>query len=188
MSKPIHLAIFASGSGTNAENLARYFQKHEAIQVTKILSNKEDAFVHQRAKNVGVPSSSFSRADFKDLAFLEKLEGIDCIVLAGFLWLIPTYLIEAFPEKIINIHPSLLPKFGGKGMYGSRVHEAVIESNEKESGITIHLVNEEYDKGRVLFQAKCSVEEDDTPDALAKKIHQLEYEHFPKVIEEYVLS
>ena len=187
MSK-IQLAIFASVSGTNAENIARYFEKHGTIQVKEILSNKEGAFVHQRAKKLGIPSRTFARTDFKDASFSKTLEGVDYIVLAGFLWLIPAYLIQAFPEKIINIHPSLLPKYGGKGMYGARVHEAVVEAGEQESGITIHLVNEEYDKGKVLFQAKCSLETGETPDSLAEKIHALEYEHFPRVIEEYIKS
>ena len=186
--KKTNLAIFASGSGTNAENIGKYFSSHSEIAVEAILSNKSDAGVHHRAEKLGIASSTFSRETFKQDSFLEKLEGIDYIILAGFLWLIPAYLIEAFPNKIINIHPSLLPKFGGKGMYGSRVHEAVIETGEKESGITIHLVNEHYDEGKVLFQAKCEIEAGETPDSLAQKIHVLEYEHFPKVIENYVLE
>ncbi|MEM7298763.1 MAG: formyltransferase family protein, partial [Bacteroidota bacterium] len=140
------------------------------------------------AKNLGIPSSTFSREEFKDTSFLAHLEGADYIILAGFLWLIPDYLVKAFPNKIINIHPALLPKFGGKGMYGQHVHEAVIAAGEQESGITIHLVNEDYDKGKILFQARCDVVPDDTPDTLAKKIHALEYEHFPKVIENYILG
>ena len=184
--KKINLAIFASGSGSNAENIVKYFEDHPSIGVKEILSNKADALVHERAKNLGIPSRSFTKEEFKTETFLAGLEEVDFIVLAGFLWLIPHYLIEAFPNKIINIHPSLLPKYGGKGMYGGHVHRAVIEAQEKESGITIHLVNEEYDKGEVLFQAKCQVEAGDTAEMLAEKIHQLEYEHFPKVIEEYV--
>lgn len=188
MSKRINLAIFASGSGTNAENIAKYFEGHEIIQVKEIFSNKKDAGVFARAEKLGIPSSTFSKEQFQDSSFIKQLEDIDYIILAGFLWLVPAYLIKAFPNKIINIHPALLPKFGGKGMYGDRVHAAVIEEREKESGITIHLVNEEYDKGETLFHAKCNVSESDTPDSLAQKIHALEYEHFPKVIEDFILN
>ncbi len=184
----INLAIFASGSGTNAENIANYFGNRHQVKISKILTNRPDAFVLERAKKLEITSEVFSKEEFRDPSFLSKLDGIDYVILAGFLWLIPDYLIEAFPEKIINIHPALLPKFGGKGMYGYHVHEAVIEASEKESGITIHLVNEEYDKGEILFQAKCPVEENDTADSLATRIHELEYEHFPRVIEKYILS
>ena len=184
----INLAIFASGSGTNAENIANYFEPHETIQVKEILSNKKEAFVHQRAKKLGIPSRAFTKQEFQDPFFLKTLTDIDYIILAGFLWLIPKYLIKAFPNKIINIHPALLPKFGGKGMYGDRVHASVIDSQEKQSGITIHLVNEEYDKGKVLFQAKCEIEPTDSPESLAKKIHELEYEHFPKIIEKLLID
>lgn len=187
MKKDINLAIFASGSGTNAENIINYFDGHEQIHVKQVLSNKKEALVHERAQKLSVPSVSFSRTEFQDPSFLDKLEGIDYIILAGFLWLIPEYLVNAFPERMINIHPALLPKFGGKGMYGSHVHEAVIESGEIASGITIHLVNEKYDEGEHLFQAKCEVSNQDDSDTLAKKIHALEYEHFPNVIEEYIL-
>jgi phosphoribosylglycinamide formyltransferase-1 len=183
-----NLAIFASGSGTNAENIAKYFFGHQTISVAKILSNNSEAFVLERAINLGINASTFNKDEFKSVAFLERLENIDYIILAGFLWLIPAYLIESFPNRIINIHPALLPKYGGKGMYGSKVHESVVAANEKESGITIHLVNEEYDKGRILFQAKCSLEDRETPDSLATKIHSLEYEHFPKEIEKFILS
>lgn len=183
----MNLAILASGSGTNAENIIKYFSKHSAIQVKEVLSNKKEAYVHNRAKNLGIPSSAFSKSDFRDSSFLERLANVDYIILAGFLWLIPEYLINAFPNRIINIHPALLPKFGGKGMYGHHVHTAVIEAGERESGITIHLVNEEYDRGEVLFQAKCEIENGETAESLAKKIHQLEYDHFPKVIMNYIL-
>lgn len=188
MSQNINLAIFASGSGTNAENIIKYFENHERIQVKEILSNKKDAFVHQRAKNLNIPSSTFNKEQFNDSSFIKRLEDIDYIILAGFLWLIPKFLIKAYPYKIINIHPALLPKFGGKGMYGDRVHNAVIEAGEKESGITIHLVNEEYDKGEILFQTKCALTKTETANSLAQKIHALEYEHFPRVIEEYIMS
>lgn len=184
----IKLSILASGSGTNAENIARYFKNHEEIEVAKILTNKRDAYVLERARKLGIPSAVFSRAEFKEGSFLQQMEASDYLILAGFLWLIPDSLIVSFQDRIINIHPALLPKFGGKGMYGSRVHQSVIESGESQSGITIHLVNEEYDKGRHLFQAKCDVLEKDTAESLAKKIHELEYAHFPRVIEEYILS
>lgn len=188
MSQNINLAIFASGSGTNAENIIKYFENHERIQVKEILSNKKDAFVHHRADNLNIPSSTFNKEQFQDASFIKRLEDIDYIILAGFLWLIPKFLIKAYQNKIINIHPALLPKFGGKGMYGDRVHNAVIEAGEKESGITIHLVNEEYDKGEILFQTKCALTKTEAADSLAQKIHELEYEHFPRVIEEYVMS
>lgn len=184
----INIAILASGSGTNAENIGNYFSKHDRIQVSHILSNKKDAYVHERAKKLRIPSSTFSKQEFKNDAFLDQLQSIDYVILAGFLWLIPAYLIKAFPNKIINIHPALLPKYGGKGMYGHHVHKAIIDAKEIESGITIHLVNEEYDKGKILFQAKCKVTEDDSPDSLAQKIHALEHKYFPKIIEEYILQ
>ncbi|MEP1034036.1 phosphoribosylglycinamide formyltransferase [Ekhidna sp.] len=188
MNKNINLAILASGSGSNAENIAKYFETHPHIQVKEILSNKANAFVHERAKQLDIPSFTFSKNEFQDTSFIKRLEDIDYIILAGFLWLIPKYLVKAFPNRIINIHPALLPNFGGKGMYGENVHKAVIESGIKESGITIHLVNEEYDKGEVLHQAKCEIIGDDTAESLVKKIHVLEFEHFPRVIEEYIQS
>jgi len=181
-----NLVIFASGSGSNAENLINYFQGHLHIQVTEVLSNNPKAYVHQRADNLGIPSRTFTKSEFTDTAFLKILGNADYIILAGFLWLIPNYLVQAFPNKIINIHPALLPKYGGKGMYGEYVHKAVIKAKEKESGITIHLVNEAYDEGEHLFQAKCPVEETDTPASLAQKIHQLEYAHFPQAVEHYI--
>lgn len=186
--KEINLAILASGSGTNAENIINYFSEHPRIQVKEVLSNKVDAYVHERAKKQGVPSHTFSKAEFNDTSFIKRLVDIDYIILAGFLWLIPEYLIKAFPNRIINIHPALLPKYGGKGMYGSKVHETIVGNHEKESGITIHLVNKEYDKGQILFQAKCEVTDADTAESLAEKIHKLEYEHFPSVIENYIQS
>ncbi|MCL2649602.1 MAG: phosphoribosylglycinamide formyltransferase [Candidatus Azobacteroides sp.] len=183
-----NVAILASGSGSNAENIIRYFRDIKGIKdicFPVIISNKEEAYVHERAKKLGVSSYTFSRADFENgkvLEFLKKCQ-VDFLILAGFLLKIPDNLLLAFPDKIVNIHPALLPKFGGKGMYGSRVHEAVIASKEKESGITIHYVNENYDEGQIIFQAKCEILPTDTPDDLAKKVHALEYEFFPKVIE-----
>ncbi|MBV6646960.1 MAG: phosphoribosylglycinamide formyltransferase [Cyclobacteriaceae bacterium] len=185
---PIKIAIFASGSGSNAENLANHFRGHHEIQVSKILTNNPKAFVLNRAQQLNIPSQVFAKEEFRSNAFSQGLyeEGVDFIVLAGFLWLVPPHLIATYPNRIINIHPALLPKYGGKGMYGQHVHEAVISQGEHESGITIHLVNEKFDDGRVLFQAKCTVETRDTVASLAKKIHQLEYEHFPQVVENYI--
>jgi phosphoribosylglycinamide formyltransferase-1 len=183
------IAIFASGSGSNAENIGRYFRNHPKITVSLILSNKEDAPVHKRAAELGIPSISFNREEFynsnKIIEILQE-HKIDFIVLAGFLWLIPQNLIRAFPGKIINIHPALLPSYGGKGMYGMKVHSSVIENGETESGITIHYVNEDYDEGNIIFQARCPVSANDTPELLAEKIHKLEYKHFPEVIKELV--
>jgi phosphoribosylglycinamide formyltransferase-1 len=183
------IAIFASGSGTNAQRIIEYFSGNPQITVSLVLSNKPDAYVLERAKKLKVPYVVFDKHIFNEtdeIPNLLKKEGIDFIVLAGFLWLVPLNLIRAYPGKIINIHPALLPKYGGKGMYGERVHEAVIQSGDKESGISIHYVNEKYDEGSIIFQAKCEVQPDDTPDSLAQRIHQLEYKHYPEVIEKLV--
>lgn len=183
------IAIFASGSGSNAENIAQYFENNEHLNIECIYSNRSDAFVLERAKKFNIPTVVFSRDSFyRTDEVLESLRlyGVDVVVLAGFLWLIPTNLIEHF--TIINIHPALLPKYGGKGMYGSRVHEAVVANNEIESGITIHYVNEKYDEGQTIFQAKCEVNSTDTPDDVAHKVHNLEYEYFPKVIEKLLIG
>jgi phosphoribosylglycinamide formyltransferase 1 len=180
------LAIFASGSGTNAQAIVDYFKNKEKYVVKLILSNKSDAYVLERAKSLNIPSLVFDKDTFynshKILHLLEK-EQIDLVILAGFLWLIPDYLITNFPNKIINIHPALLPNYGGKGMYGLRVHEAVIKNHDAETGITIHFVNNEYDRGKIIFQAKCKVESNDTAETIANKVHKLEYEFYPKVIE-----
>ncbi|MFW5644472.1 MAG: phosphoribosylglycinamide formyltransferase [Bacteroidota bacterium] len=180
------IIIFASGSGTNAENIIRFFEKREDVEIPLILSNRKDAFVHTRARKMGVKSESFTKEEFKSPEFTERIKktGADLIVLAGFLWLIPPKIIDKFPNRIINLHPALLPKYGGKGMYGMNVHKAVIENGEKESGISIHYVNEKYDEGNIIFQARCPVEPDETPESLAAKIHKLEYKYFPKVIDE----
>ncbi len=182
------LAIFASGSGTNAEEIFKHFQSHPGIEVVLLLSNKPDAYALERAKKFNVPARVFNKAQFQDETVLGWLNefGVTHIVLAGFLWLIPKYLVQHYPDRIVNIHPALLPKYGGKGMYGSKVHEAVKASGDTKTGITIHLVNEEYDEGKVLFQDTCEVLEGDSPDDIAKKIHQLEYKHFPRVIEAWV--
>lgn len=183
------LAIFASGSGSNAEQITKYFQDNPEVSIELILTNKPKAFVLERAKQLGVESVVFDRKQFyysSEIVDLLKLRKIDLVVLAGFLWLVPENLIAAYPDRIVNIHPALLPKYGGKGMYGSHVHEAVVANKEKETGITIHLVDEIYDNGAILRQEKCEVESSDTADQVAAKIHELEYKYFPKAIEEYL--
>ncbi len=183
------IAIFASGSGSNAENIANYFRGSDQVSISAVLTNKPDAYVLERAKKLGVPSLVFNRKDFvyssTVIDFLKSL-NVDAIILAGFLWKVPIELINAFPDKILNIHPALLPSYGGKGMYGMNVHNAVIENKEKESGITIHLVNEEYDKGAILLQARTAITESDSSEDLAKKIHALEYAYFPVAIEAWL--
>jgi phosphoribosylglycinamide formyltransferase 1 len=183
------LAIFASGTGTNAENLIRTFKESKKIEIVSIFSNNKNAFVIQRAINHNIKYHIFSRPDFyeseKVLEILKK-EEINYIVLAGFLWLIPEYLINAYPNKIINIHPALLPNYGGKGMYGMNVHETVVKNKDTETGITIHYVNKEYDKGSIIFQSRCQVSDTDTPEDVAKKVHELEYMHFPRIIEQII--
>jgi phosphoribosylglycinamide formyltransferase 1 len=184
-----HIAILASGNGSNAEEIIKYFRQHPSIDVALILSNNPKAHVLNRAANHGIDARVFSREEFADKSRIVQWlseKNVTHIVLAGFLWLIPDYLIQAYPNRIINIHPALLPKFGGKGMYGIKVHEAVKAAGEKESGITIHLVNEHYDDGEILFQGKCSVEENFTAEQIAKCVHKLEYEHYPRVIEEWI--
>jgi phosphoribosylglycinamide formyltransferase-1 len=185
----VKIAIFASGSGSNAENLIRYFEQSKHVDIVLILSNKLDAFVHERAKKLHIPSLSFTKNQFSESDFILNLlqeKKINLIILAGFLLKVPANLIHAYPNKIINIHPALLPKYGGKGMYGQHVHEAVVAHNEKETGITIHYVNEHYDEGTIIFQAKCAVLPTDTADDVAQRVHQLEYEHFPKVVEKFI--
>lgn len=187
----LNIAIFASGSGSNAENIISYFKDKNICRIGIIISNKSDAYVHERAKRLGVRSVAFSKSEFdfsdKVLDFL-KSEHIDFIVLAGFLLKVPNNIIEAFPDKIVNIHPALLPKFGGKGMYGDNVHKAVVQAGEPESGITIHYINENYDEGNIIFQAKCRVEKNDTYEDVAHKVHELEYKYFPEVIESVLRS
>ena len=186
MNKPINLAILGSGNGTNAQQISEYFADRDDVKVVCIIYNKKDAYIAQRAKNLGIESHYFGRNDFyvsnAVLDYLHEKQA-DWIILAGFLWLIPESMLQAFPNRIINIHPALLPLYGGKGMYGHHVHEAVVANHEKESGITIHIVDNNYDCGTTLFQARCTVTPDDTPDTLAEKIHLLEKEHFPRVID-----
>ena len=162
----------------------------DSISVDLILSNKQDAFVLERAKKLGIQCVIFSRKEFYESSYildLLKEHETEYIILAGFLWLVPDPILKAYPSRILNIHPALLPKYGGKGMFGMKVHEAVISGHDKESGITIHLVNERYDEGQILFQAKCTVDDSDIAESLAGKIHALEYNYFPKVIEDYIL-
>ncbi len=181
------IVIFASGSGTNAENLIKYFQNSDSASVIQVLTNNPHAKVLDRAKNLKVSALSFNRIAFSksdDVLNILKASQPDLIVLAGFLWKIPEGLLKAFPNKIINIHPALLPKYGGKGMYGMNVHNAVVSNQETETGITIHYVNENYDEGAIIFQAACKVESTDSAEDVAAKIHQLEMEHFPKVVQQ----
>lgn len=185
------IAIFASGSGTNAEEIFKHFKHHSTIEVALLLSNNPQAYALQRALKYNVPTLNFSRQEFYNTqSVLDQLRHyhITHIVLAGFMWLIPDYLIKAFSGRIINIHPALLPKFGGKGMYGMKVHESVKASGETETGITIHEVNDRYDDGKILFQCACSVDRDDTAEQIANKVHELEYKHFSDVIENWVTS
>jgi phosphoribosylglycinamide formyltransferase-1 len=184
-----NIAIFASGSGSNAENIIRYFQNHPTIRIDSVWSNRRNAFALERARNLEVEAHYFTREEFVNADKLSadlEARGIELIVLAGFLWLVPPHFTEKF--KIINIHPALLPLYGGKGMYGSFVHQAVIDNHEKESGITIHLVNEIYDSGETILQKKCPVYPDDTPETLAARVHELEYQYFPQAIEDFLLN
>jgi formyltetrahydrofolate-dependent phosphoribosylglycinamide formyltransferase len=185
--KLVNIAIFASGAGSNAANIIRYFKNRTDIKISLIVCNKPEAGVLDIAQKNGVATLLIEKDRFaKGDAYLPELQkaGIDFVVLAGFLWKVPAALIAGYPNKIINIHPALLPKYGGKGMYGSKVHEAIIAAGEKESGITIHFVNEHYDEGATIFQATCAIDSTDTAETLATKIHDLEYAHFPKQIDE----
>lgn len=189
MNTPVRLAILGSGNGTNAQQISEYFAGRTDVEVACIIYNKKDAYIAQRAKNLGIESHYFGRTDFFQngnvLKYLAE-KKVDWVILAGFLWLVPEDMLAAYPNRIINIHPALLPKYGGKGMYGHHVHEAVVAAGEHESGITIHIVDQHYDHGTTLFQARCTVTPDDTPDTLAAKIHLLEKEHFPRVIDETI--
>ena len=185
----INIAIFASGNGSNAENIVNYFSTNKEIKVALIISNRSDAYVHVRANKLGIPSFTFNKSDFDDgSVVLNKMAEyeIGFIVLAGFLLKVPQSIMDTFPNRIINIHPALLPKYGGKGMYGDNVHNSVKNAGEVETGITIHYINENYDEGDIIFQAKCDVSDSDSPNDIANKVHLLEQEHFPKIIEETV--
>lgn len=182
------IAIFASGEGTNAENLINYFKDSSTVKVAVVVYNRKDAGVKLRAERLGVPTEYVPKSLFGDKDYVLPLlrrYGTDVIVLSGFLLLVPEYLLEAYPNKVLNIHPSLLPKHGGKGMHGLHVHEDVLRCGEKESGITIHVCDSNLDCGTTLFQAKCQVERDDTPETLAARVHKLEYAFFPEVVERF---
>ncbi|WP_073091787.1 phosphoribosylglycinamide formyltransferase [Cyclobacterium lianum] len=183
-----NLAILASGSGTNAEKIMEYFQQSSKARVVLVASNKKDAYVLERAKKYNVPGIVFSKAEMENGRLEESLRKhrTDIIILAGFLLQVPGRLIKAFPDKIINIHPALLPKYGGKGMYGRHVHQAVKDSGDSETGITIHLVNENYDEGKIIFQAAVSIEKGDSPEQIAQKVHALEHKYYPNVIESLI--
>ena len=184
-----NIAIFASGSGTNAEQIIRYFSAFPEHQVRLVLANRPDAYVLTRARNLSVRAVTFNREIFYNTSQVLDIligEKTDLVVLAGFLWLVPDYLLNTYKDRILNIHPALLPDYGGKGMYGMKVHEAVIRDGCKKSGITIHLVDEVYDHGKVLFQAECPVLPGDTPDDLAGRIHELEHRYYPEVIRDYL--
>lgn len=186
-----NIAIFASGNGTNAENIIKYFSGNKDIKVKIVMTNKADAFVLERAHRLGIPTLYINREQWADATHILTLlheQQIDFIVLAGFLARIPDALLHAYPNRIVNIHPSLLPKFGGKGMYGNKVHEAVVAAGETESGITIHYLNEHYDEGQIIAQYRCPVIPNDTPQDVATRVHALEYEYYPKVIEQLLTT
>ena len=191
MNKKANVVVLASGGGSNAEEIFKYFRNHPDIQIKLVLSNNPQAYVLERAKKFDIPTVVFTKGEFSDsykvMSWLSEKE-VTHIVLAGFLWLIPDFLIRAFPDKIINIHPALLPKYGGKGMFGERVHSAVKQAGDKYTGLTIHLVNEKYDEGRILFQAKCDINEDDTSADIGRKVLQLEHASYPSVIEQWILG
>ncbi len=183
------IAIFASGSGSNAQNIIEYFVENKLVMVDSVWTNNPGAYVLERAKRYSIDSFIFTKDEFKNTSFVVdelKKRNIDLVVLAGFLWLIPSNLIQNF--RIINIHPALLPKYGGKGMYGMKVHNTVVENKDTESGISIHFVNEKYDDGEIIFQETCPVLPSDSPEDVAQKVHQLEYKHFPRIIEKVLFE
>lgn len=185
------IAIFASGSGTNAQNIIEYFNKTGTASIEIVLSNRKDAYVLERAKKYNVPTCVFNRTTFyqtDEIVDLLLAHSIDLIVLAGFLWLVPGNILQHYPKRIINIHPALLPSYGGRGMFGSAVHEAVVANRESASGITIHYVNDQYDSGDVIHQVSCEVYPEDNADTLATRVHALEYEYFPKTIEKIITA
>ena len=180
------LSIFVSGNGTNLQRIAEYFANNKDVEIVNVVCNNPQAYSIERAKKLGIPLRMITKEEFKNEAFVKELQDlhIDLIVLAGFLWKLPEDLVKAFPKKIVNIHPALLPKYGGKGFYGEHVHEAVVAAKEAQSGITVHYVNELYDNGEIILQARVSLDEKETPDSLAAKIHQLEQAYFPVAIEQ----
>ena len=185
------IAIFASGSGSNAEKIIEMLAPLTGVEVSVVLSNNYRAGVIERARRLKVPVLLFDRSTFYETSKIVQVlqsQRIDLIVLAGFMWLVPAQLVEAFPNKIVNIHPALLPKFGGKGMFGHHVHEAVIAAGETQSGITIHFVNQRYDEGRIIFQASCVITSADTPASLEAKIHDLEHAHYPAVVKQLIFN
>ena len=184
------LSIFVSGNGTNLQRIAEYFANNKDVEIINVVCNNPKAYSIERAKNLRIPLRMITKDDFKSEAFIKELQDlhIDLIVLAGFLWKIPENLVKAFPKKIVNIHPALLPKYGGKGFYGEHVHEAVVAAKEAQSGITVHYVNEIYDSGEIILQARVSLDEKETPDSLAAKIHHLEQAYFPVAIEQVLFS
>lgn len=187
----IKIAIFASGSGSNAERIVEFFNAKDEIEVSLILTNNPTAGVIERAQRLNIPVVIFNKKDFSKtdkIVEMLQLQSIDWVILAGFLWLVPKNLIKAFENRMINIHPALLPKYGGKGMWGHHVHEAVVANKEVETGITIHYVNENYDEGKIIFQAKCAVTETDSAEEVAQKIHLLEYQYFPEIIYKEILA
>ncbi len=189
MTECCNIAVFASGNGTNCENIIRYFADNDKVNVVLVLSNRQDAYALVRAERLGIPTTVVSKADFNDEGFMTTLMrryGIDVIVLAGFLWMIPSFLIQSYPHRMLNIHPSLLPKYGGKGMYGHHIHEAVKANNDTETGITIHFVSDVCDGGEIIFQTSVSVAPEDTPDDIAEKIHGLEKIHYPAIISKVI--
>jgi len=186
-----NIAIFASGNGSNAQNIVEYFKDNKEVNIKLFLTNKKDAYVIERAKDLGIPCIVFTAKELREsnkIVDVLKEYSIDFIVLAGFLLRIPKNLIELFPNKIVNIHPALLPKYGGKGMYGDFVHQAVKEAGDAKTGITIHYVNEHYDEGQIVFQKEVELDSEDTPDRIAEKVHALEYAYFPKVIEDILYN
>ncbi len=189
-SQPKRLILFASGSGTNVQNICEYFQQDDRIQIVLVAGNKEEAYVWERIKPFKIEAYCFTKTDLQEGQVLQKVKKYqpDLIVLAGFLLKIPEAMVAAFPDKIINIHPALLPKYGGKGMYGLQVHKAVKQNKETESGISIHYVNSHYDEGQLLFQARVTLTLEDTPQTIAQKVQALEYKHFPKMIEQLLFD
>lgn len=189
MNQPARLAVFLSGNGSNAEAIFSYFKNHSSIQVVLVLSNNPEALGLQRASKFNIPSRVFTKQQFREsdevVQWLKEAK-VTHIVLAGFLWLIPANLIHEYPHRIINIHPALLPKYGGKGMYGAKVHETVKAAGETETGITIHEVDEHYDKGRILFQGKCPIHPTYSAQQIAEQVQRLEHAHYPRVIERWV--